>query len=81
MQHAFVAFAGGPRLVGVNPGDDEQLVLDFFVHVLQAADILRHTVFAVCRAGADNEDEFVAAALEDIPQFLIPHSFLCRQCG
>ncbi len=81
VQHAFVAFTRGAGFVCIDPGNNEQLVPDFFVHVLQTADIFCHAVFAVCRTGADDEDEFVAASLEDIPQFLIPRSFLRGQRG
>ena len=36
MKHSLVAVAGSPRLVGVNSGDDEDLVLDLLLHLTQA---------------------------------------------
>ena len=66
MQQSLVACAGRAGLVGIDARDDENFVLDLLLHLAQTADIIQHRVGVICRAGADNEQEPVILAGEDI---------------
>ena len=55
LQHAFVAKPGGARFVGVNARDKIKLVGNFLFQLCQAAHVIKHAVFVVGRAGADDK--------------------------
>ena len=66
MEHALVARAGRAGLVGIYPGDDVDLVGYLVLHLAQAGDIVDNAVLLIGGAGADDEQQTIVAAGEDI---------------
>ena len=75
VKHTFISFTGSPRLVRVYPGDDQQLFPGIFLDFYQAAHIVQHRIFIVCRAGPDNNQKFVTVTRNDFFSLLIPLCF------
>ena len=71
MDDAFVAFAGGAGFVGINPGNEDQPVRNFFVDFGQAADIVADSVFIVRGAGSDDDQEAVAFPGNYVPDLFV----------
>ncbi len=82
MQHSFIAFAGGAGFVGIDSGNQNQLVLDFFIDSGQSADIVADGLFIVGRTGTDDDQEFAALSGEYVfdlgVSFLFQFHSLCR---
>lgn len=55
MDHPFIAFAGGSRLVGVDSGNDDAFVLDFFLDRDKPCEVIHNGDFVVCGARADDD--------------------------
>ena len=72
MDNALVALAGSSGLVGVNSGNQNQLVLYLFVYSGKPVDIIAYGIFVVRGAGSDNNQKFIALSGKDIPDFSIP---------
>ena len=49
MEHPFIADADGPRLAGVHPGNDEDLVFYLLLYLDQAVDVIEDGPFIVGR--------------------------------
>ncbi len=75
----FVALTGGAGLVGVNPGDQDQLVLHLFVDAGEPADIIADGVLVVGRTGADDDQEFIAFSGDDVTDLGVPSAFDLRE--
>ena len=75
MEHALVAYADGTRLVGIDAGNDEDSVGDFFLHGGQAMGIVDDGVFVVGRAGPDDEQEAVVFTGQDAADRLVALRF------
>ena len=57
MEHPFIADADGPRLAGVHPGNDEDLVFYLLLYLDQAVDVIEDGPFIVGRTRADDEQK------------------------
>ena len=75
VEKTFIAFAGGARFVGVNPGDDDDAVFDFFLDGRQAGGVVHNGLFIVCGAGADDHQKFAAFAGEYVSDLGVPFFF------
>ena len=72
VEHALIAYALGAGLIGVNPGNNEELFADLMVHFREAGHIFQDSVFPVRRAGADEEQHTGILAGQDIGDFPVP---------
>ena len=81
VHHALVAVAGGAGLVGVDPGDQNQLVRHRFLQFGQPLAVFQHRVLPVGRAWTDNQHHFAAFSGENVGNFLVPAGFDLRQLG
>jgi len=72
MQHALVALAGSPGLVGIDSGNQNNFVGNLLVQPAESGDIFQHRLLVVGRAGADDQQEFVGFAFKDLPDFFVP---------
>ena len=79
MEHAFVAFAGGAGLIGIDAGDDNDLICYLFLYTGQAVGIIADGIFIIRRAGTDDQEELVAFSGEHFGNFLIPLFLNLRQ--
>ncbi len=52
---AFVALPGGSGLIGIDAGDDDNLILHLFLHLCQSADVVADRIFVVRGTGTDND--------------------------
>ena len=68
VHQALIALTSGARLVGVDARHDHDLVLHALLQAGQAGDVVHHGVLVVCRAGADDEDDALVLAGEDLLQ-------------
>lgn len=66
MEHPFIADADGPRLAGVHPGNDEDLVFYLLLYLDQAVDVIEDGPFIVGRTRADDEQKAVVLSRQDI---------------
>ena len=69
VQHAFVAQARGARFVCVDARNEVDLVGHFFLKLCQAAQVIKHAVFAVGRARPNDKQQAVVVAGEDVGDF------------
>ena len=74
-QKPFVALPGGSGFVGVDPGDDDQLLLYFLLNRNQTAGVVADRVFIVSGAGADDHQKFIALAGKYLSDLFIPLFF------
>ena len=75
VDHSHVALAGGAGLVGVHARNDHQAVLRLLLHLDQTGHIIHNGFLVIRRAGADNDQELVAFAGNDLFDFFIPLFF------
>ena len=75
VEHAFVAFADGSRLIRVDSGHDEELVLHFICDFCKARAVVEGGRLIVCRAGADDEEKSVVFAGHDVFDDLVSFCF------
>jgi len=71
MYDPLVALTGGTGLIGVDPGDQDQLILYLFVDLCKTADIVADGIFIICGAGTDDYKKFIAFSGEYITDLLI----------
>ena len=81
VQEALVAVAGGPGLVGVDTGDQDQTVIDFLLQLRQTLAVIHHGVFPVGGAGADDQHHLVALAGENVGDLLVTGGLHGGQLG
>ena len=83
VEHAFVSFADGSRLIRVDSGYDEELVLHFICDFRKARAVVEDGRLIVCRAGTDDEEKSVVFAghdvLDDLVSFCFHLSVWCAQ--
>ena len=72
MQHSLVAGTVGAGFVGIDAGDDQDLILYLFLQRDQTVDIIHYAVLAVGRTGADNHHQPMIASVENGAHFLHP---------
>ena len=63
---ALVAFAGSTGLIRIDPGDQDQLVLDLLIDSCQTIDVVTYGILVISGAGSDDHKEFIAFAGENI---------------
>ena len=81
MDHAHVAFAGSPGLVGVYSGDNDQTILCLLLYFYQAAGIVTYGLLIIGRAGAYDHQKFIALSRKDFTDLLIPLALELGQLG
>ena len=69
---SFIPFAGCPRFVCINSGNQKQLLRDPFVNFRKAGDIFTDRAFIVCGTGSDNQQKSGVFPGKNILDFLIP---------
>ena len=75
MEHAFIAFADGSRLIRVDSWHDEELVLHFVSYFRKARAVVEDGRLIVCRAGADDEEKSVVFPCHDVFDGLVSFCF------
>lgn len=60
VEHPFIAASGGPGLVGIDPGNKDQLVAHLLADPGQTLHIFAYRVLPVRRARPDDHQEFIA---------------------
>ena len=75
VKHSLVPFSGGPGFVGVDPWNDQKLVLCVLLNLYKAAGVVQNRIFIVSRAGTDDNHKFLAFPGYDFFCFLVPHGF------
>ena len=78
MNHAHIALSCGSGLIGVNPGNDNQLIPRILLNLHQAVYIVANGFFIICGTGADNYQKFTAFPSKYFFYFLV--SFLFESC-
>ena len=81
MDHAFIAFARGTGLVGIDSGDDDAFVFDLFLYRDQAMEVIHDRRLIVRGTGSDDDKEPVVGSGDDIPDLLISLCLLRRASG
>ena len=71
MQQALIAVSGRPGLIGVDPGDDHNMILYLFLDIGKAPQIIHDTDFIVRGAGAYDQQELIAPAGKDLSDLRI----------
>ena len=66
VQHPLVARARRARLVGVDARDDDEPFGELLLQGHEAGDVLADGIFVICRAGPDDDDEFIRLAREHV---------------
>lgn len=69
MEHALIADADGTGFAGVDARDDKDFILDLFLDLDQAMNIVEDSRFIVSRAGPDDEQETAIFASQDVLDF------------
>ena len=77
MNDTFVAIAGCPRLVGVYPRYENQLIIYLFIDFGKPCDIFTHSVLVVGRTRTDNDEKFVRFPGKYFTYFLISCVLQC----
>ena len=81
VQKPLIAVAGGAGLVGVDPGNQNQLVRHRFLQFCQPLAVFQHRVFPIGRAWTDDQHHFAAFSGENVGNFLVPAGFDLRKFG
>ena len=75
VEHPLVTDPLGTGLVGIDTGNEEQLVLDLLLHLCQTVHVIQNGVLAVSGARTDDQKELVALSGEDICDLAVPFFF------
>lgn len=75
MEHPLVADADGPRLAGINAGNDEDFVFHLVLYLDQAMDVIENSLFIIGRTRTDDEQESIILPGKDISDDLITPPF------
>ena len=81
VQKTLIAVAGGAGFVGVDPGNQNQLVRHRLLQFGQPLAVFQHRVLPVGGAGADDQHHFAAFSGENVGNFLVPAGFDLRKFG
>ena len=83
VEHAFIAFADGSRLIRVDSGHNEELVFHLVSDFRKTRAVVEDGGLIVCRAGADDEKKSVVFpchdVLDDLVSFCFQLSVWCAQ--
>ena len=71
MEQALVAVSSSSRLIGVDSGNQNQLVLYFFLHLGQTGHVLADRVLPISGAGADDNEKFIAFSCKHVLNSLV----------
>ena len=71
VHHAFVAISRGTRLIGINPGDNQDLILNGILYFPKPGKIVTYGVFVIGRTGTDNSQKLIGFSGKYIADFLI----------
>ena len=69
---SLVAFSGSAGFIGIDPGNQNQLVFYPVVYFCQPVNVIADRVFIVCGAGTDDNQESVALPGDDIADLAVP---------
>ena len=72
MKDPFISIPGGTWFIGIDAGNDDQVIFGVLLHLYQAGNIIAYGIFIVGRAGTDNDKKFVTVSGKDITDLLIP---------
>ena len=72
MKHAFIALAGGSGLIGIDPGNENELIGNLFLHTAKPGNVFQNRLTVIGGAGADDQNHFAAVPGEYVPDGLIP---------
>lgn len=75
MKHALIAVAGRARLVRIDAGNDQDLVLDLVFYLFQPVYVFNNGFGGVCRTWPDDQDKFIGFSGKYIFYFLIALCF------
>ncbi|CDB95541.1 unknown [Acidaminococcus intestini CAG:325] len=75
MKHTFIANTNGARFIGIDAGNEEKRLLDFFLDAGKARAVLGDRVFVISRTRSNDEKEPGILSCQDVPDFLIPTRF------
>ena len=64
VEHTLVALARGTGLVGVDAGDDDDLIRHLLLNSAETGNVFQHGLLVVSGARADDQDELVRGALK-----------------
>ena len=81
VQEALVALAGGAGLVGVDPGNQDQLFPHLLLQARQPGAVFQHRILPVGGAGADDEGHPAAPPRKNVRQLPVPPPLDLRQGG
>ena len=81
MKQTLVAVACCSRLACINSRDDDYLIGNLILHGAQAADIIKHGILSVRRAGSYHEDKFITLTRKNGFYRLVILCLFCRQLG
>ena len=71
MEHALVSSSGSAGLVGIDTGDDDDLVLDLVLDGTQASYVVEHRILPVCGTRADNKYQLVGLTAQNVTDLLV----------
>ena len=75
VQQPHIALTGGAGLAGIDPGDNDDLILYLFLYLCKAADVIEDGVLPVRGAGTDDKDKLIGAGLKNSFDLFIPGGF------
>ena len=81
MEHSFVAGTGCSRLACVNSRDDQNFIVNLFLHIRKAVNVVKNRIGSVSRARTDNKQKLVALAGKNLFDFLISCLFYFCSLG
>ena len=71
MKHALISLSRGSRLVGIDTGNDDDLILDLILYLAKTGNILQHRLAVICGARTDDQKEFIRFAFKYRTDLLI----------
>ena len=77
-RNALIAITGRTRLIRIDAGNHQDLILDLLLHRNQAGDIVNDRILPIRRAGADDQQQPMILTGENICDLLIPPRLGCR---
>ena len=80
MKQPFITGAGGPGLVGIHPGNQNQLLSYGLLKPCQPLAVIKNRILPVSRAGAYNQHHFAAASGKHIGNLCVPRFFYAGKC-
>ena len=72
VKHTLITVSGGSGLVGVDSGNQDQLILGILLKLYQTAGIIQDGILIVSRAGTNDNKKLVALSADCFFNFFIP---------